>query len=201
MKTHSLFRLLSLVVVALCWSGCASGPPPRDHFYRLEVAKPPASGEPRIRGTLEVERMQVEALSQGRRILYRSEDRPGEVAQYAYHQWSDPPSLMLRDRLVDYLRAAGVAKAVTTPAFRVTADFVASGRILRFEQLIEGNGSRVVVELELVLTRTNGRELVFLGDYHEERAAGSIGVSDAVQAFEEAVAAIFARFVADLPEV
>jgi len=201
MTSRSLLRSLPLAAFALFWSACASGPAPRDHFYRIDVAKPQALAEPRIHGTLEVERLQVEALSEGRRILYRSNDRPGEVAQYAYHQWSDPPSILLRDRLVDYLRAAGVADAVVTPAFRVDADYVVSGRVLRFEQLLEADGSRVVVELELVLTRNRGRELLFLGNYLEERAAGTGAVNDAVQAFDEAVAAIFARFVAEMPGV
>jgi ABC-type uncharacterized transport system auxiliary subunit len=200
MKNHDLFRLLVLLAVALSWSSCASGPAPRDHFYRLDVAKPASSEEPRIRGTLEVARPRVEALSQGRRILYRSPDRPGEIAQYAYHQWSDPPSVMLQDRLVDFLRAAGVATAVVTPAVRVDADYSVIGRLQRFEQIIGSGGSRVVVGLELALIRAKGRKLLYLGSYHEEREAGSESVSDAVQAFEEAVEAIFARFVAELPE-
>jgi cholesterol transport system auxiliary component len=201
MKISSALRAPWIFAAALAWSACMSGPAPRDHFYRLEIEDPTASDGPRIDGTLEVDRLRVEALAEGRRILYRSQERPGEVAQYAYHRWSDPPSVMVQDRLVDYLRAAHVARTVVTPAVRVAADYVVDGRILRFEQLIGNASSRAVVEIELILTRVKGRQLLQLATYREERTARSNSVADAVQAFDGAVQAIFERFVADLPQL
>jgi len=200
MKLRAPVQLLSVVIVAATWSACASGPAPQDHFYRLEIAKPTPLQETRIDGTLEVNRLRVEALAEGRRILYRTQERPAEVAQYAYQRWSDPPSIMLQDRLVDYLREAQVARTVVTSAARVDVDYQIDGRIKRFEQLIGTDSSQVVIEIELILTRAEGRELLLLGSYREERAARSKGVADAVQAFEAAVEAIFERFVAELPK-
>jgi len=199
MRTRIALRIVSAIAAAAL-SACASGPAPQDHFYRLEIAKPAPLEKPRIDGTLEVNRLRVEALAEGRRILYRTPDRPEEVAQYTYQRWADAPSIMVQDRLVDYLRAAGVATTVVTPAVRVDADYLIDGRIQRFEQLIGADGSRVVVEIELVLTRVEGRALLLLGSYREEREAPSSRVADAIQAFDAAVGAIFERFVAELPE-
>lgn len=192
-------RILALAAVACIATACASGPAPRDHYYRLVAASPPALASPVIDGTVEVDRVRVEAISQGRRILYRDAANPGEIAQYTYHHWVDPPNVMLQEQLVTYLRDAGAAPSVVTPAVNVDADYRISGRLVRFERLLNGANPGVVVEIELVLTRRADDALLLLETYREERTAAGSGVSEAVDAFDAAVTAIFARFVADIP--
>jgi len=188
-----------LLAIAIAWVGCASGPAPRDHYYRLETAAPAALASPKVAGTLEVERLRVETISQGRAMLYREASQPGEIEQYAYHHWVDPPGVMLRDDLVRYLREAGVAEQVVTPAVRVESDYVVSGRLVRLESILGGSDPSVVVEIELALTRQEGRKLLLLETYREERVAPGGGVTAAVAAYDQAVGAIFERFVADIP--
>lgn len=200
MSTRIRHQLLPLLfAVAIAWVGCASGPAPRDHFYRLETAAPQAPASPKLTGRLEVERLRVETISQGRRMLYRDTSQSGEIEQYAYHHWVDPPSVMLREELVRYLREAGVAEGVVTPAVHVESDYLVSGRVVRFETVFGDSDPRVVVELELALTRQEGRELLLLESYREERVAPSGSVADAVTAYDQAVGAIFERFLADIP--
>lgn len=198
MSTRIQRRLLPSLF-AIAWLGCAASPAPRDHFYRLEAATSQAFESPLLAGTLEVDRFRVEAIAQGRRILYRDASQPGEIAQHAYHHWADPPSMMLQDQLVRYLRAKGVAENVVTAAIHVESDHLVSGRLVRFERLLGGGESRVAVEMELTLLRREGRELLLLETYREERAASGAGVAASVTAFEQASSAIFERFVADIP--
>jgi cholesterol transport system auxiliary component len=200
MSTRNEDRLLPpLLAIAIAWLGCVSGPAPRDHYYRLETAAPAALASPKLAGTLEVERLRVETISQGRAMLYRDTSQSGEIEQYAYEHWVDPPSVMLRDDLVRYLREAGVAEEVVTPALRVDSQYLVSGRVVRFECILGGGEPRVVVEIELALTRQEGRELLLLATYREERVAPGSGVADSVTAYEQAIGAIFERFVADIP--
>jgi ABC-type uncharacterized transport system auxiliary subunit len=191
-------RLLP-ALVAVVTVGCASGPAPRDHYYRLETAAPKALASPKLAGTLEVDRLRVEAISQGRRMLYRDMSQSGEIGQHAYHYWVDPPSVMLQDQLVRYLRAAGAAENVVTPAVYVESDYLVSGRIIRMERILSGSEQRVAVEIELVLTRRERRDLLLLETYREERVAPGAGVAASVTAYEQAVSAIFERFLADIP--
>jgi cholesterol transport system auxiliary component len=191
-------RLLTALVTVVML-GCASGPAPRDHYYRLETAAPNALAGPKLAGTLEVGRPRAETISQGRRMLYRDASQPGEIKQHAYHHWVDPPSVMLQDQLVEYLRAAGAAENIVTPAVGVESDYLVSGRIVRLERILGGGDSRVAVELELVLTRQKDRELLLLETYREERVASGGGVAEAVTAYDQAIAAIFERFLADIP--
>ena len=191
-------RLLP-ALVAVVTLGCVSGPAPRDHYYRLEAAAPKALASPKLAGTLEVGRLRVEAISQGRRMLYRDSSQSGEIGQHAYHHWVDPPNVMLQDQLVRTLRSANVAADVVTPAVRVGSDYLVSGRIVRLERILGGSEPRVAVEIELVLTRQQGSELLLLETYREERVAPGSGVADAVTAYDQAISAIFERFLADLP--
>jgi len=204
MSTTRIYRRLPVraaiaSLAAIAWLGCAAGPAPRDHFYRLETATPRALASPPIAGTLEVDRPRVEAISQGRRILYRDGSSPGEIGRHAYHHWVDPPSVMLQDQLVRYMRLAGAAETVVTPAVHVESDYLVSGRIVRLERILGSGEQRVAVEIELTLMRQKGRELLLLETYSEERVAAGTSVAGSVTAFEQAVTAIFERFVADIP--
>jgi ABC-type uncharacterized transport system auxiliary subunit len=199
MGTTRTWNRLLPALLALGTMSCASGPAPRDHYYRLEAAAPSALASPKLAGTLEVERPRAETISQGRRMLYRDASGSGEIKQYAYHLWVDPPSLMLRDQLVAYLRAAGAAENVVTPAVGVEADYVVSGRLVQLESILGGGDPRVAVEIELALTRQKGHELLLLKTYREERVASGGSVPDAVAAYGQAITAIFERFVADIP--
>jgi ABC-type uncharacterized transport system auxiliary subunit len=158
-------------LVAVAWLGCASGPAPRDHFYRLETAAPKKLASPPLAGTLEVDRLRVEAISQGRQMLYREASRPAEIAQHAYHYWVDPPSVMLQEQLVGYLRLAGAARQVVTPAVHVESDYLVSGRLLRLERFLSGGEQRISVEIEFTLMRREGRTLLLLESYREERGS------------------------------
>lgn len=186
-------------LVAIAWLGCASGPAPRDHFYRLEATAPQKLASPPLTGTLEVDRLRVEAISQGRQMLYREAARPSEIEQHAYHYWVDPPSVMLQEQLVRYLRSAGVARQVVTPAVHVESDYLVSGRLVRLERVLSGGEQRIAVEIEFTLTQQAGRKLLLLESYREERAVPGGGVAESLTAYEQAVSAIFGRFVADLP--
>jgi ABC-type uncharacterized transport system auxiliary subunit len=105
---------------------------------------------------------------------------------------------MLQLAIVEYLRGAGIARQVVTPELHLSADYQLAGRLLAFERVI-GNGTPGVrVALELSLTRVDGRELLLLETYREEREASGSGVDDAARDLAEALASILERLVAEL---
>lgn len=188
--------ILTLPVVG---AGCLSGSTPRDHFYRLAAGAPEAAlPAPPLAGTVEVGRFRTDALTGERSMLYRESRDATEIHRYAYHRWADPPATMLQGALAHYLRTAGAADLVVTPELRVKPDFYVSGRILRLERIAEASSPQVVVELELGVTRGRGDDLLVLKIYREERPAGGRAVAQSVVAFNEALTAIFERFLADL---
>jgi len=198
MRTDRAPLLFCVALAVFAAVGCQSGPAPRDHFYRMVLPAPTPLAKPSLAGTLEVDRLRVEAVAQGRRILFRESGGSGEVRQHVYHQWSDPPSVMIQDQMVQYLRASGIADTVVTPVVRVKSDYRVAGRIGHLERSIGGDAARVTVELELALVREVGNELLLIQTYRDERSAAGTDVSSGVKAMEQALAAILGRFVADV---
>jgi ABC-type uncharacterized transport system auxiliary subunit len=193
-------RLVALVLLLVGgWLGCASGPAPRDHFYRLSITAPAPLPNPAIPGILEVDRLRVEAIAQGRRMLYRDVSLPNAIGHYNYHYWADPPGVMLQDLLAQYLRAAGVAESVIMPGIHVDSDFSLKGRLVRLERHTGSGAPRVVVEIEFVLLGTKGNELLLQKSYSEERTAAGDNIDTSITAYEDALGSIFQQLLADLP--
>lgn len=180
-------------------AACGSAEPvPEDQFYRLQAAAPEApAAEARFPGTLEIDRFVADGVTAGRPIVYSEAGKPYQVKEYHYHFWTQPPTVMLRDELVAYLRAAKVSDAVVTPELRVPADYVLTGKIKRLEKIV-GDPPKAVLELELGLRKATGGKLVFLETYRIETEASGAGVDAAVRSLNGALSSIYAKFVADL---
>jgi ABC-type uncharacterized transport system auxiliary subunit len=178
---------------------CAGGPAPRDHFYRIEAPSPapPALAAPVFAGTVEVERFRADALTGGIRIVQRQAAGASELEPYTYHQWADPPTILLQNRLVDFLRETRAAPLVVTPELRARSDFAVLGRIAQLEHQTAGGTPRAVVEIELAVSRQSDRALLLQRVYREERPAAGPSVAEAVDAASAAVSAIYTRFLAD----
>jgi ABC-type uncharacterized transport system auxiliary subunit len=200
--TSTRARLAALALLLVTgWLGCATGPAPRDHFYRLTIATPARLSSPALPGVLEVDRLRVEAIAQGRRMLYRDASLPNVIGQYSYHFWADPPGLMLQDQLAQSLRAAGAAKSVITPGIHVNSDFLLKGRLVQLERHTGSGAARIAVEIEFVLLATQGNELLLQKNYAEERTVAGDDIGMSITAYEDALGTIFQHLLADLPRL
>jgi len=178
--------------------GCATGPPPVDHFYRLEVPGPASSlPAPRFDGLLAVEPLRSDGLLRERAMAYAGA-AGSELRQHAYHSWVAPPTDLLQEALVTFLRASKVAGTVVTPEMRLRPDYLVTGRLLRFERLLGEGEPGVVVELRLGLKDVGPGKVLWTGTYREEAAAPGSEIGDAVAAFDAAVGRVFGRFVEDI---
>ena len=199
MAIGPMIRWLPLAV-ALALVGCAQETVPQDHFYRLSVAAPAqAFGAPPLQGTLEVVRPDADGLIASRPIVYSNARTPNRVEEYHYHFWTESPPILVQDALVTHLRGAGAAKVVVTPEVRVEPDYELSGRLSRFEQ-VRGAGAKVVVEAEFRLRERTDDRLLLLKTYRAETATESESVSDAVAAFDTALAEVLAALIRDIGE-
>lgn len=192
---RSLLRAIAAVGLAC---GCAGGPTPRTHYWRLEAPAPGGEAPVRLPGVVQVERPSASGLLQTRPLLVSDAARPNALAQYDYHVWTEAPPELVQRTLADHLRAAGVARRVVTPELRVPADYVVSGRLRRFERVRAAQGDRVAVELDLVLRRSADGALLWQGSYRSERALRGEDMDAAVSSLGEAAGDVYARFVADL---
>jgi cholesterol transport system auxiliary component len=187
-----------LIVLLLGLAACNQPAVPEDHYYRLALPSAGGAKAQRLNGIVEVGRFVAKGLTAQRPIVFIEPGDNHQVQAYHYHFWTDPPTVMLQNALVNQLRAAGVAKSVVTPDLRVEADFAISGKISRFEQII-GQSGQVIVEIEFAIKEAGSDKLVFFKSYRETLATNNRTVPEAVSKISTAVANIYQNFLADIP--
>lgn len=199
-------RYWAPMIVVLALAACAQPAVPPDRFYRIEAPAPPRPNtqsrtkpmaRPPIAGVLLVEDVSASGLISGRALVHADSARPNALEAYSYHYWAEPPAHMLRDELVRYLRAAGIAGSVVTETMRVDPDHALVARLLRLERLT-GAEPRVVMELEIALRDDRRGTLLEAGTYRAEVAPADDTLQSAVDAFSAAFAQIASRLAADL---
>lgn len=189
---------VSLALLATV-TGCGSAPPvPEDHYFRLQAV---FAGQPATTklfdGTIEVDRFVADGLTSERSIVYSDKGKSHQVMAYHYQFWIKPPTVMLRDELVSFLREANVADSVVTPEMRIDAKYVLTGKIRHLEQ-VRGDANRGLLELELGLRDPRSGKLLFLKSYRADNQAGGDGVEDAVESLNTGLSIVYADFLADL---
>ena len=190
--------IVLLGIAASGLSGCASGPAPQDHFYRLEVPAPSARGSGTVlNGGLLVERPTTDALTRGRPLVHRDSESSVELTPYKYHLWVDTPDLLVQRETIDYLRAAQVATEVTSRQMGMEPRWVLDAHISRMEHLKSG-GDRVIVEIEMRVSPVRGRRVRVNKTYRAEQAVNGSGIEAAARAFGNAVGNILGQLVKDL---
>lgn len=189
-----------VIAQAVALAACSTPPVPADHFYRLNPAAPAANdGGPAIAGSLAVARPRTDGLASQRPLLFSERERPFELKQMTYHYWTDSPSRLLQDVLVEALARAGTAATVFAEQPQRAAGCRLDGEIRRFEHVIGGGDPPVaLIEVDFRLERSNDHGTVFERVYRVEQPAAEDSMDATVQAFDTALAAIIARLVADL---
>ncbi len=180
----------------LALAACTQPKVPEDHFYRLTSAAPQSAGA-QLNGSIEVHRFVADGLTANRPIVYTSGAGSNQLQAYHYHFWSEPPAIMLQNALANYLRRANLTKSVVTPELRLEPEYIATGKIIRFEQ-ITGASPSIAVELELGLKETGSGKLIHFGHYTVEQPASDPSIGTAAGQISQAINSIYARFLADI---
>jgi cholesterol transport system auxiliary component len=172
----------------LTLAGCA---PHKVQYYQLSaVQRQSAAREPRPSpdsgAVILVGRIATPLALQDGRIRYR--EGLNEVGAYEYHRWTDPPGIMVRDRLIDALRSSGFYKTVQEADTSSTGDYTVRGKLVEFSE-IDGAGidTRVSLDLELREGKT-GRVVWTRNLTHDDPVTAaksdSKKVSDVVQSLD-----------------
>lgn len=194
---RSIRGLAFAAAVAAAVAGCAQPEVPTDHYYRLNVTPPSPLAQPLFKGTIEIDRFVADGVVAGRPIAYTEPGQDYRLQEYHYHFWTEPPTVMLRDQLIAYLRAARIADAVVTPETRVNPEYVLTGKIQRLEK-VAGSAPKAVLKIELALRNAQAGKLVYLNTYSAEPNAADNSVGAAVVALNGALGDVYAKFLKDL---
>lgn len=195
----NLKHVFVAVTLVIGLAACAQPPVPQDRFFRLQIDAPQTASTS-LSGVVEVDRLGAEGLIAGRAIVYTDAASPNMAQEFFYDFWLEPPGDMLRDVLIRYLRASGVAKALVTPDSRATTDYILVGRINQLE-IVRGDAPLGVVDIEFSLTRNSTGSLLMVENYRTSVAASDGSVAAGVAAINAGVGQIFEDLAADLRTV
>jgi cholesterol transport system auxiliary component len=202
----TMIRILNLNLIFASvglLTACGSAPPvPEDQYYRLQAiyASEPLTTKP-LAGTIEVDRFVADGLTSERAIVYSDIQKPNQVRAYHYDFWIKPPTVMLRDELVSFLRKSKISDAVVTPEMRVNAEYALTGKIKHLEQVKMESGYRTILEVELGLRHPNTGKLLFLDTYRLENDASGSSVGAAVKSLNTALSIIYSEFLTSISKL
>jgi|TARA_B110000037_G_scaffold86769_1_gene102849 cholesterol transport system auxiliary component len=202
----TMIRILNLNLIFATvglLTACGSAPPvPEDQYYRLQAiyASEPLTTKP-LAGTIEVDRFVADGLTSERAIVYSDIQKPNQVRAYHYDFWIKPPTVMLRDELVSFLRKSKISDAVVTPEMRVNAEYALTGKIKHLEQVKMESGYRTILEVELGLRHPNTGKLLFLDTYRLENDASGSSVGAAVKSLNTALSIIYSEFLTSISKL
>lgn len=191
-----IFRTTVLVLIFLL-SACGENPPvPVDHFYRLTLNPGAVASKSLTDQTIFVGKFLSDGIYNERALLFSEDVENRELQQYHYYFWSITPPSLLRDYLVDYLRAADSAPVIVSD-FSSGNGLKISGKILGFEKIKRAEDSLVNVNLEIRLDKLGESRPRLVKSYKALEIVNGVSMDDTVAAFNRAVDKVFAEFVAD----
>jgi uncharacterized lipoprotein YmbA len=174
-------------------AACGSVTVPQEHFYRLDWPEPSGGQLPRL-GVLRVLDLEAAshlqgdgpALAVGAVRLHRDE----------LHRWVAPLDRMVTEALLQGLARTRMFALVKGAGDGGTEDLTLDGRILAFEQVVDGAGRRARVALEIWVERDGRRGL--RSELRAEEACRDAGPEAAVRALSLALAQVVDQLAGEL---
>lgn len=168
-----------------------------DHYYRLATGQVAPASQPLADGAIFVEQFLADGIQRERALVYAESSAAAELRQRHYHFWADSPSRLLRDQLVDYLRAANAGGQITG-APEVPAELSIYGKIRRLDHIVKSGSAEVVVVLEFRVQRAGLDAPLLVRQYERTMSAADSSVEAAVDVFAAALSGIYAELVEDI---
>lgn len=151
-QAPDLGRRSAVLGIAGLLAACAAKPVDPERFFRPELPVPTPRARPGLR--LIVEPFRVQGIYADRALVVR--DAAGGYRQSTGRSWIGPPSLLLGELLVDYLRAAYGADAVFAPQARIDGEVTIRPQLSRFERVQAAAGDRAELGVEFVVSGAGG---------------------------------------------
>jgi cholesterol transport system auxiliary component len=178
-------------------AGCGAARPSK--YYQLTVPSNAASVEKAdaVPVTLLLGGLATSHLYREDRIIYGNGKE--QLGTYEFERWAEPPTEMIQEVLLRYLRASGRYRAVHYRRSNMKGDFAIRGRLYDFKELSSSPlSARLTLELEMRDLTTGGT--VWTHYYtHDEPVSGK-DVSALVAALDRNVQRAVTEVIASLDQ-
>ncbi|MCB5302504.1 ABC-type transport auxiliary lipoprotein family protein [Yersinia bercovieri] len=175
--------LLMLSMLAMLLSACTILPTaPVSQVYLLPV--PPATNVPRaqsVNWSLRVSQPATSQFLNSSRIAVQPQGQ--EIAVYQNSRWSDPAPILVRNRLIQEVRADGRIRAVSSDDDSLQADVELSGDLSAFQGVYLTDKSEVLIRFDARLVRISDRRIIATRHFEIRQPIKGTEMNEVVQAF------------------
>jgi len=192
-RAISFLPAVAFLLVAACMAPSV----PKEQYFRLVAAPATEKIAHPLTGIVEAAPLGADGVTGERPLLFTANGGT-KLEQRNYAYWTELPTAMIRDQLVTYLRAAGVADQVVPSELRIGANYRIQGEIKRLEQSAGDKHDIGIVELELSVIDESTDQLILSRVYHSEQPAADHSIDGAVAALNAGLQDVLKRFAADI---
>jgi ABC-type uncharacterized transport system auxiliary subunit len=164
--------------------GCVSARSPR--YYRLSLA--PATTQSNVspfQVSILVGRLTAARILRDDRVVYGMSDV--ELGVDEYHRWTEPPTEMIEDLLVQQLRHSGQYKSVQRISSTARGDYLLRGHLTSLNEVDDPSGIKARFTIQLELFDQKSGSVVWTGSYSHDEPVEKKMVTAVVESLQKSV--------------
>jgi ABC-type uncharacterized transport system auxiliary subunit len=169
---------------AVAAAGCTSARAPR-YYFLAPAPVAPAANVVQFPVTILVGRLSAPRILRDDRVIYGMTDV--EIGVDEYHRWTEPPTEMIEQLLVDRLRRSGQYKSVQKISSTARGDYLLRGHLAAMNEMDDAAGikARFTIQLELFDQKTG--IVVWTESYRHDEPVDKKSVTAVVEALQKNV--------------
>ena len=183
------------IFLILLAAGCATARSPRYYFLTTPPIAPQA-GAMQFPVTILVGRLSAPRVLRDDRVVYGMSDV--ELGVDEYHRWSEPPTEMIEQLLVERLRRSGQYKSVQKISSTARGDYLLRGHLTSMNEIDEGSGIMARFNIQLELFDQKAGLVVWTESYSHDEPVEKKTVSAVVESLQRNVNAGLAQLTGGL---
>ena len=191
-------RLFTLAIFTICIAaGCVSARAPRYYYLTAPPVSPQAGGQ-QFPVTILVGRLSAPRILRDDRVVYGMTNV--ELGVDEYHRWSEPPTEMIEQLLVERLRRSGQYKSVQKISSTARGDYLLRGHLSSLNEIDEPGGIKARFNVQLELFDQKAGVVVWTESYSHDEPVEKQSVSAVVEALQKNVNAGIEQVSASLAQ-
>ena len=188
------FCLIFFVVIA---AGCTTARAPRYYFLTAAPVSPQANAS-RLPVTILVGRLSAPRILRDDRVVYGMTDV--EMGVDEYHRWTEPPTEMIEQLLVEHLRRSGQYKSVQRISSTARGDYLLRGHLTSLNEWNDPAGIKARFNVQLELFDQKAGTVVWTDSYSHDEPVEKKSVSAVVEALQKNVNTGIAQLTGSLAQ-
>jgi ABC-type uncharacterized transport system auxiliary subunit len=183
------------IFLAYLAAGCVSARSPR--YYRLNLAPVAAqSSVSPVPVSILVGRLSAPRILRDDRVVYGMSDV--EMGVDEYHRWTEPPTEMIEDLLVQQLRRSGQYKSVQRISSTARGDYLLRGHLSSLNEIDDPAGIKARFNIQLELFDQKAGSVVWTDSYSHDDPVEKKTVTAVVESLQKNVNAGIEQLTASL---